>query len=102
VLGLSYDQAEGVPQDYAQAVSWYRKSAEQGNALGQYALGLMYYKGHGVAADVVEAYRWFNLSAQQPSDLRADASKMRDLVAGKMSPAEIAKAQKPARDPKPK
>jgi TPR repeat protein len=99
---LSYDQAEGVPQDYAMAVTWYRKSAEQGNGLGQYALGLMYYKGHGVAADVVEAYRWFSLSFARNSDLRADAGKMRDAVAATMSPAEIAKAQKLAREWKPK
>ena len=29
-LGLMYEQGQGVPQDYAAAVSWYRKAADQG------------------------------------------------------------------------
>ena len=29
-LGLAYYRGEGVSQDYTQAVSWYRKAAEQG------------------------------------------------------------------------
>jgi uncharacterized protein len=35
VLGLMYDNGQGVPQDYAAAGEWYRKSAEQGNAFAQ-------------------------------------------------------------------
>jgi hypothetical protein len=31
-LGLMYANGEGVPQDYAVAMSWYRKAAEQGHA----------------------------------------------------------------------
>ena len=27
-LGLMYDEGQGVPQDYAEAVKWYRKAAE--------------------------------------------------------------------------
>ena len=30
-LGLMYDNGKGVPQDYAEAVKWYRKAAEQGH-----------------------------------------------------------------------
>ena len=30
MLGDCYYKGQGVPQDYAQAVSWYRKAAEQG------------------------------------------------------------------------
>ena len=29
-LGIMYDNGEGVPQDYAEAVKWYRLAAEQG------------------------------------------------------------------------
>ena len=32
VLGVMYDNGEGVPEDDAQAVSWYRKAAQQGHA----------------------------------------------------------------------
>ena len=31
-LGVKYDNGQGVPQDYAEAVKWYRKAAEQGDA----------------------------------------------------------------------
>lgn len=34
-LGLMYDTSRGVPQDYAAAVPWYRKAAEQGPARAQ-------------------------------------------------------------------
>ena len=32
MLGVMYDNGEGVPQDYAEAVKWYRLAAEQGDA----------------------------------------------------------------------
>ena len=41
-LGLMYYNGEGVTQDYKQAVKWWRKAAEQGDASAQYSLGLMY------------------------------------------------------------
>ena len=31
-LGAMYDTGQGVPQDYPEAVKWYRKAAEQGDA----------------------------------------------------------------------
>jgi TPR repeat protein len=34
------DEGQGVPQDYAVAVSWYRKAAEQGDADAQVNLGV--------------------------------------------------------------
>ncbi|MEN8216794.1 MAG: hypothetical protein ABFS56_10555, partial [Pseudomonadota bacterium] len=38
-----------VAQNYQEAVRWYRKAAEQGDAKGQSNLGLMYHYGLGVA-----------------------------------------------------
>ena len=40
ILGMMYDNGQGVRQDYAEAVKWYRKAAEQGYAQAQYNLGL--------------------------------------------------------------
>ena len=48
ILGLMYDNGQGVTQDYVEAVKWYQKAAEQGHAKAQYNLGLMYDKGQGV------------------------------------------------------
>ena len=38
-LGLMYEEGKGVPPDYTQAVVWYRKAAELGNADAQFNLG---------------------------------------------------------------
>ena len=45
-----YYHGYGVQQDFAEAVRWYRKAAEQGYAIAQYYLGFRYYKRTGSAA----------------------------------------------------
>jgi TPR repeat protein len=77
MLGLLYENGRGVPQDYAAAVSWYRKAAEQGNAKAQFHLGLMYAKVQGVPPDPGIAHMWFNLAAASGDK---DAVKARDIV----------------------
>ncbi len=103
-LGAMYDKGQGVPQDDAEAVRWYRKAAEQGFALAQYNLGRMYYKGQGVPQDYVQAHMWNNLAASRffPGERRDRAVKSRDIVAKRMTPAQISEAQKLAREWKPK
>ena len=98
-LGAMYDLGQGVSQDSAQAVSWYRKAADQGDATAQYFLGTMYDNGQGVPQDYVQAHKWYNLAGGKGY---ADAAKARDLVAAKMTPAQIAEAQKLAQEWKPK
>ena len=46
-LGLMYDEGEGVPENDAEAVKWYRLAAEQGDATAQTNLGVMYAIGAG-------------------------------------------------------
>ncbi|MDE0952796.1 MAG: SEL1-like repeat protein [Halioglobus sp.] len=79
-------------------MTWYRKAADQGAADAQYTLGYMYYKGLGVPQDYVQAHMWWNLAAV--SELES-AIKGRDAVAGMMTPAQLAEAQKLAREWKP-
>jgi len=57
-LGVRYARGQGVPQDYAQAVSWYRKAADQVSPKAQNNLGFMYRDGRGVAQDYVAAHKW--------------------------------------------
>jgi TPR repeat protein len=64
-LGVCYYNGEGVEKDYAEAVKWFRKSAEQGHAVAQYCLGVSYDKGEGVPQDYAEAVKWFRKSAEQ-------------------------------------
>jgi hypothetical protein len=106
VLGLLYFNGEGVPQDKAEAMKWFRRAAEQGDALAQYNLGLSYAKGEGGEPDYVSAHMWFNLAAARfplsDATNRTAARKNRDLMAEKMTPDQIAEAQRRAREWKPK
>ena len=70
-LGYMYDAGEGVPQDYGEAVKWYRLAADQGNASAQLNLGVRYDAGEGVPQDYGEAVKLVRrpgtrLSAVQP------------------------------------
>jgi TPR repeat protein len=63
-LGLMYDEGEGVPENNAEAVRWYRLAAEQGYARAQSNLGFMYSNGEGVPENNAEAVRWYRLAAE--------------------------------------
>ena len=63
--GFPYVDAETLGEDHRQAVKWYRKWAEQGNAAAQYRLGFAYFYGAGVEKDLVEAVKWYRKSADQ-------------------------------------
>jgi TPR repeat protein len=52
-------------KDEAEAVGWYRKAAEQGDAGAQYNLGLCHEIGRGVAQDEAEAVSWYAKAAEQ-------------------------------------
>jgi TPR repeat protein len=60
-----YENGEGVPQDYAQAVTWYRRAAEQGVSEAQTNLGVMYENGEGVPQDYAQAVTWYKRAADQ-------------------------------------
>ena len=47
------------------AVKWFRKAADQGNAAGEYGLGLMYGKGEGVKQDNVKAVEYVTRAAEK-------------------------------------
>jgi TPR repeat protein len=64
-LGFKYEQGIGVPQNYAEAIKWYRKSADQGYAKAQTRLGLMYDNGQGVSQNYIEAVKWYRKAAEQ-------------------------------------
>jgi hypothetical protein len=64
-LGTLYETGKSVPQDYAQAVLWYRKAAEQNLAIAQYRLGVLYANGVGVPLDKAQSAAWFQKAAEQ-------------------------------------
>ncbi|MEW6560686.1 MAG: tetratricopeptide repeat protein, partial [Pseudomonadota bacterium] len=66
VLGNCYEGGwGGLSQDLAQAASWFRKAADQGDADAQYNLGVMYANGQGVPQDYAQAASWFRKAADQ-------------------------------------
>ena len=81
---------------------WYRKSADQGYAAAQFNLAGMYYRGQGIPQDYVQAHMWLTLAAFTLSQTEAaSAVKIRDIIAAKMTPAQILMAQELSREWKP-
>lgn len=70
-------------------------AAQSGAPDALFELGLMYCSGRDVALDLVTAHKWFNLAAMGGNE---DARRYRMEIAREMSKAEIARAQKLARE----
>ena len=85
----------GISEKSAAFLAASRAAEAGGDADALFDLGAIYSCGaRGVAVDLVEAHKWFNLAALRGS---AEAHRCRSEVAGDMSRAEIAVAQKQAR-----
>ena len=65
VLGKSYVNGKGVPQDYVRGAELLRQAADQGNAAAQNDLGTLYALGHGVTNDPATANQSFIKAAGQ-------------------------------------
>lgn len=104
-LGIEYYYGRGVQRNYAEAAKWYRKAAEQGDVSCQKILGDMYFDGRGVPQDYVQAYKWFYLAAASytpaETESRDKALKSREIVAHKMTPPQLAEAQRLSAEWKP-
>ena len=94
-LGLMYANGYGVPLDNKTAVKWYTLAAEQGHARAQNLLGLMYALGEGVIQDNVYAHMWWNIAASSGAK---NAIGNRDIIAKRMTPPQLEKAQDLARE----
>jgi len=95
LLGVMYNNGQGVPQDDTEAGKWYRLAAEQGHSGAQDLLGDMYHYGQGVPRDDALAHMWATLAAAQGNE---NAVKGRDLLEELMTPAQLAEAQRLARE----
>ena len=87
-LGESYYNGRGVVQDFAEGIKWYKQSAEKGQVEAQETLGGLYFFGKG--------------NAQLSGEEGERVGKVRDFIASKLSPDQLAKAQEMARKWKPK
>lgn len=94
-IGELYAKGKGMPQDYAQARTWYEKAAAQGHPMAQNNLAELYFAGLGGPQDLVRAYMWVNLAASHmQGEDKKQAEENRDDVAQRMTPAQITEAKR--------
>lgn len=98
-LGIRYAHGDGVTQDIAEARKWFKKAADQNDAMSQFCLCEMFEKGLGVVADQAEAYKWYCLAACQ--EIRA-ADNARRRLQTNLTPEQIAAGQAHPMPPVPK
>ncbi len=93
-------------RDNAAAAKWYKQAAEHGEVRGQIAIGNLNRFGRGVPKNLVRAHMWYAIAAaSEPENnpnvvkkLEEFAADYRDKVAQEMTPAQIAEAEKMARE----
>ena len=90
-----YASGQGVEKDSKEAVKWFQKAADQGNARAQYVLGFMYAEGRGLMEDNVTAYAWCNIAAANGD---ANGKIWKPKIAKEMTPEQIAKAEALAKE----
>jgi len=99
-MGFSYVVGLGVPMDRSEAVRFYRLGALDRHPGGMHMLGESYSTGSGVPQDYVQAHMWFNLAAANffEEELRDRSISWRERMVSRMTPDQIAEAQRLARE----
>lgn len=92
-LARMYREGHGVEQDFAKSFFWSMKAADAGDVGAQLQVADSFAFGHGVKRDPGEAYKWYEIAVHYWGSLAVNA---RDLVAGSMSPDQIAEAKRRA------
>ena len=119
VIGVAYEQGLFVAQDHAEAFRWYRRAANKiydrpGNTWihsPQYNIGAMYASGRGTVQDNIRALMWFTLAVAFGDTKPPDpfgvklvntptytAIEQRDRLVALMTGAQIAEAERLARE----
>lgn len=63
--GIIYFKGDGISQDYVEALKWFQRAADRGDAIAQSYLGVMYGNGLGVQKDFSQEFKWNQKSAEQ-------------------------------------
>jgi hypothetical protein len=64
-----FDEGAGVKEDNVEAVAWYTRAAEHGDADAQNNLGAMFDAGEGIPENDTEAVKWYLLAAEQGNSI---------------------------------
>jgi len=86
-----YRKGEGVEQDFKEAIKWYQKAADQGEANAQYSLGVIYGMSKGVEQNYVTAYAWASIAATNGNNIAPEFKSQ--FLETKMTPAQITQAE---------
>ena len=64
-IGYCYSHGTGVNTDYKEAIKWYKRAADKGDAISQLNLGYLYQKGLGTQPNYRMAIQYYKMAAQQ-------------------------------------
>jgi len=106
-LANCYEKAEGTNRDMSLALSWHERAANHGLVRAQLSLGVLFLGFDGVQKDNISAFKWLDLAAKGGKgpklgddseyvrkSVQKWAAKNRDSLAMKMSPEELAEANR--------
>lgn len=95
MLGIMYENGQGVKQDYEQALSLFNKSSEQGYDQAMLHLAEMYKSGRGTQVDLVQAHKWFNLAGSRGNEF---ARHSMETVEARLTPQQVEQAKTQAKE----
>ncbi len=101
-LANMYATGRGTEKNLSRAITWYDRAGVQGMTRAQYNLGYLYAKGdkdEGLQPNSVKAYAWLSLAAAAGDPA---ATKLRDLIASKVTTQQKAVLEKVAAELKAK
>lgn len=104
-IGYMSMEGSGTPVDFTAAAGWFEKAAAQGDASAMLALGTLFELGKGVPKDAVQAWKWYALASVDDGEYDQEvfdrAGLARDALGKKMTPAQLAEAEREVRQWKP-
>jgi localization factor PodJL len=89
-LAVLYAEGAGGEPDLEAAAELFRQAAEHGVRDSQFNLAILHARGLGVPQDMLEAYKWFAVAASSGD---AESARRRDIIAGALSPDDLAEMQ---------
>lgn len=90
MLGMLYEEGQGVAKDDVQAAYWYARAAEKGFVDAYFALGQLFVHRKGERQDRMAAHHWFSLAKEYGHRL-AEQELQRNLNAMPPEMAELAR-----------
>lgn len=88
--GLLIMGQQGVARNLGEAARWCRKSAEGGDARGQFLLSALLRTGQGIEKNLIQAYFWAYKASEQGLN---EAKEYLMFIEGELSPDEFRRAR---------